>query len=236
MAITREKKKQLVEQYVSNLWHATNAVILQQNGINVSTATGVRKTVKAANGTYTVVRKRLFLRAIKEAGLPELQIDNLPGSVVVVTAWQDDQFGPLKAVNKVLKELKKDDAWSSYAFLGGWFDKIWHDGAYVNDLANLPSKEELISKLLFLLKYPMQSLASVVDQIAKKDWSSVSETPSTDSVAAPSEEPTVEVAKVEETTEIAQEPVAAPAETVAEASSSDSSTESAPASDTEVAA
>jgi hypothetical protein len=35
-------------------------------------------------------------------------------------------------------------------------------------LANVPSKEELISKLMFLLKYPMQSLASVADQIAKK--------------------------------------------------------------------
>ncbi len=170
MAISKSKKKSLIEQYVSDLGAASNAVIVQQSGVWVTTATAVRKTIKAANGRYVVVRKRLFLRAIKEAGLPEVSMDDVPGSILLITAnSQEDEFGPLKAVNKALKELKKADAWSSYTFLGWRFEKVWKDGNYVNDLANVPSKEELISKLMFLLKYPMQSLASVADQIAKKD-------------------------------------------------------------------
>jgi ribosomal protein L10 len=47
-------------------------------------------------------------------------------------------------------------------------DKKWLDQATMTEVANLPSKEELIGKMLFLLKYPAQSFASVVDQIAKK--------------------------------------------------------------------
>lgn len=109
MAITREKKKQLVEQYAAGLKVATNAVVLQQNGITVGNATKVRKTVKAADGSYTVVRKRLFMRAAKEAGLPEVVINDLPGSIVLITANGDNEFGPIKAVNAVLKELKKED-------------------------------------------------------------------------------------------------------------------------------
>lgn len=211
MAITREKKKQLVEQYAAGLKVATNAVVLQQNGITVGNATKVRKTVKAADGSYTVVRKRLFMRAAKEAGLPEVVINDLPGSIVLITANGDNEFGPIKAVNAVLKELKKEDKWASYAYLWGWFDKVWHDGNFVSDIANLPTKEELISKLLFLLKYPMQSLASVVDQVAKKSGEPIAapvaevETPA----EAPVAEATAEEAPVAEAaSETPAEPVA----------------------------
>ncbi len=213
MAITRAKKKELVEQYAAGLKSATNAVVLQQNGITVGNATKVRKTVKAADGSYTVVRKRLFMRAAKEAGLPEVVINDLPGSIVLVTANGDNEFGPIKAVNAVLKELKKEDKWASYAYLWGWFDKVWHDGNYVSELANLPSKEELISKLLFLLKYPMQSLASVVDQVAKKSGEPVAAAPVAEVKETPAEAPvaeaTAEEAPVAEAApETSAEPVA----------------------------
>ncbi len=220
MAITREKKKQLVEQYAAGLKVATNAVVLQQNGITVGNATKVRKTVKAADGSYTVVRKRLFMRAAKEAGLPEVVINDLPGSIVLITANGDNEFGPIKAVNAVLKELKKEGKWASYAYLWGWFDKVWHDGNFVSDIANLPTKEELISKLLFLLKYPMQSLASVVDQVAKKSGEPVAAAPVAEAKETPAEAPVAE-AKVEEAPAAEQAPVVeatpeTPAEPVAE--------------------
>jgi large subunit ribosomal protein L10 len=170
MAISKELKKQLIEQYVTDLSAASNAIVVQQTAIPVTTATQVRKDIKSAQGKYVVVRKRLLLRAIKEAGLPEVSMEDVPGSVILITAEDaENEYGPLKAVNTALKELKKKNEGAVYTFLGWWFEKVWKDGNYVNELANIPSKEELISKLMFMLKYPMQSLASVVDQIAKKN-------------------------------------------------------------------
>ncbi len=170
MAISKEHKKQLIEQYVSDLSAASNVVIVQQYGVWVKTATQVRKEIANAQWKYVVVRKRLFLRALQEAWLPEVTMDDVPGSVVLITANDEaNEYGPLKAVNTALKGLKKEDKGSSYAFLGWYFDKVWKDAEYVTELANIPSHEELIAKLMFMLKYPMQSLASVVDQIAKKD-------------------------------------------------------------------
>jgi hypothetical protein len=67
-------------------------------------------------------------------------------------------------------------------------------GKYVSDMANLPSKEELISKLLFMLKYPVQSLTSVLDQIAKKSGQGVAE--------ATKEQPQASVEQVVEKEEI----------------------------------
>jgi ribosomal protein L10 len=72
-------------------------------------------------------------------------------------------------INKYLKEFKKDkDSNASYEFLGGFFDKEWKDGNYVDMLANVPSKEESLSKLVWLLNYPVQHFAAVLKSVAEK--------------------------------------------------------------------
>lgn len=208
MAISKDLKKKLIEQYVADIKSASNAVVVQQNGITVASATQVRKGIVDANGKYLVVRKRLFMRAVKEAGLPEITMEDLPWSIVLVTANDEaNEFGPLKAVNKTLKELKKkkEEEGASYTFLGWWFDKTWKDANYVTELADLPTKEELVSKLLFMLKHPMQSLASVVDQIAKKNWEPA---PVAQEETAPAPEaPVAEVSAPVEEEVKAEEPV-----------------------------
>ena len=80
---------------------------------------------------------------------------------------KSDEYGPLKMVNKFAKGFAKGEV-ASFKFLGAWYDKKWHDGEYVTDLANIPSKEELISKLAYLFNYPLQSFACVVNEVAKK--------------------------------------------------------------------
>jgi len=80
-----------------------------------------------------------------------------------------DEYAPLKVINKYQKEFKKSkDLDTNFEFLGGWFNKEWKDADYVNELANIPSREELLSKLVWIFNYPVQSLTSVLDQIAKK--------------------------------------------------------------------
>jgi large subunit ribosomal protein L10 len=166
MAISRQQKEQLLKQYVQDLESASNVVILQQNAIEVPTATQVRKEVVGVNGKFNVVRKRLFMKALEQAGYESINLDQMEGSVVVLYA-NSDEYGPLKAVNKFAKEFVKAKANSSFKFLGAWYDKKWNDGEYVTELANIPSREELLSKLAYLFNYPLQHFAATVDQIAK---------------------------------------------------------------------
>jgi large subunit ribosomal protein L10 len=171
MAISKDKKQQLVEQYVSDLKSAQNVVIVQQNGISVNTSSEVRKEILGVAGKFNVVRKRLFLRALAEAGYETVDIDQLEGPIGVLYATTDE-YGPLKVVNKFAKEFVKDkDSESSFKFLGAWYDKKFQDGAYVDELANIPSREELLSKLAYLFNYPLQSFACVVNEVAKKQES-----------------------------------------------------------------
>jgi len=202
MAITKDKKKALLATYVSDLKDATNAVIIKQTGIPVALANKIRIELKAADGKMSILKKRIFLRALKDAWLEDVNIDTLEGSVFALYANQNE-FGPLKVINKYLKEFKKENKKAEFGFIGWWFEKKWQDGEYVNDLANVPTKEELIAKLCYLFNYPLQSFAAVINEIAKKDGvveikeeGKVEET-SVEGVKA--EEIPVEEIKVEET-------------------------------------
>jgi ribosomal protein L10 len=102
------------------------------------------------------------------AGYETVDIEKLEGPIGVLYA-NSDEYWPLKVVNKFAKAFVKDkDNTSSFKFLGAWYEKKWYEGDYVTDLANIPSKEELLSKLAYLFNYPLQSFACVVNEVAKK--------------------------------------------------------------------
>ena len=77
MAITKDKKKALLATYVADLKDATNAVIIKQNGIPVTLANQIRMDLKKADGKMNIIKKRIFLRALKDAGLEEVNVDAL---------------------------------------------------------------------------------------------------------------------------------------------------------------
>ncbi len=108
------------------------------------------------------------MKALEQAGYETVDLDKLEGSVVVLYA-NGEAYAPLKVVNKFAKEFAGDkNTKAAFKFLGAWYDKKWADGDYVTELANIPSREELLSKLCYLFNYPLQSFACVVDQVAKK--------------------------------------------------------------------
>ncbi|MEI6671920.1 MAG: 50S ribosomal protein L10 [bacterium] len=121
----------------------------------VTVANKIRMDLKNADGEMNIIKKRIFLRALKDAGLEEVNVDTLEGAVFALYA-HDNEFGPLKVINKYLKDFKKANKGAEFSFIGGWFEKKWQNADYVNELANVPTKEELIAKLCYLFNYPLQ--------------------------------------------------------------------------------
>lgn len=168
MAISKEKKAELLKGYVQSLKDSDNVVVIKQDAIPVDESSTMRKELFATDGEFQVIKKRIFLKALKDAGYGDISIDDLDGSVGVLYNKTEDGEA-LKVVNKYLKLFKKDkESKSAFEFLGGWYDKSWVDAEYVSELANMPSKEELLSKLAWLFNYPLQSFAGVLNQIAEK--------------------------------------------------------------------
>jgi ribosomal protein L10 len=133
----------------------------------VDAVVSFKKELATTAAQSRVVKKRLLLQTAEKGGKDVVDLGILNGSLVAISLDHED-FVPLKAIIKMNKLFKKAGKKYEYSFLGGWYGSDRKDAAYVSELANIPSKEELIGKFLYLLKYPIQATAGVLDQIAKK--------------------------------------------------------------------
>ncbi len=169
MALTRKQKEKLLETYKDLLNKAKNIVVMQQEAIPVNEINKVRMAVKESGGKLQVVKKRLFLMALKAVNYEEINLDKLQGSIIVLYSLEDE-FKPLKALHKIVKWWKKEKAPYKLEYLGGFYEMKWKDADYVREIAELPTKDELIGKFAFLIKFPVQSFVMNLKQIAEKKW------------------------------------------------------------------
>jgi large subunit ribosomal protein L10 len=171
MALTRAQKQELVDRYEGGLARAPHAFLITYQGIKVNDVTDLRARVRAAGGSYEVVKNTLALRAIEGKPLAALSSTFTGAVAVVYTA------GDAVAVAKTLTEFAKTVP--QIVFRGGIVDGKPIAANEVEQIAKLPSREELIAKLLFLLQSPMirlvRTLAAiprefvvVLDQIGKQ--------------------------------------------------------------------
>jgi large subunit ribosomal protein L10 len=113
------------------------------------------------------VKKRVLLKGLD--GVDGVTEEMLKGSIAVLYSNNaDDAYAPMKVLQVHLKKWKKAKLPYAVEYVAGFFDGVWKDGTYTTELADLPSKEELIGKLLFLMQYPVSSFARAVKAIGEK--------------------------------------------------------------------
>jgi len=170
MALTKKQKLQLAEQYKDYLAKAKNVVVVKQSWVPVNDMTVIRKWLFGVDGMYKVVKKRVFLKAIESTDNESVDESLLEDSVAILCAY-DDEYAPLKVVHKNNTWFKKEKKKYGFEYVGGWFDGKRESAEHVAELASIPSKEELVAKLLYLMKYPIQSFAVALTELEKKaEW------------------------------------------------------------------
>ncbi len=167
MALTRQKKQELIDQYSVMLSSDKDIVLLEQRWLPVDAVVAFKKELATTEANSRVVKKRLLLQTAEKAGKESIDLGTLGWSLVAMEL-EAENYAPLKTILKLNKAFKKSGKEYKYSFLWGWYGKTWKTAEAINELASIPSKEELIGKFLYLLKYPMQATAGVLDQIAKK--------------------------------------------------------------------
>lgn len=155
MALTKQKKNEKVAALAGELQTATAAIIGTFTAMTASKDFELRKTVRGAGGKYQVLKNKLAPKA--GAGT---QIEGALGGLKGVSAIAYTSGDPV-ALAKALSAWVKDNA--QFTFKLGIVDGKVLDVAEVNDLALLPGKEELFSKLLFLINAPATRLATVLN-------------------------------------------------------------------------
>jgi large subunit ribosomal protein L10 len=155
MALTRAKKTEKVTALASELEHSTSAIIGTFSALTASKDFDLRKTVREAGGSYHVVKNKLAARASKGSKI-EAALQGLKGvSSVAYTS------GDPVALAKALSTWVKDNA--EFTFKLGIVDGKVITVQEIAALATLPGKEELFSKLLFLIQSPAQRLVTVIN-------------------------------------------------------------------------
>ena len=155
MPLTRAKKTEKIGQLAAELEHSTSAIIGTFAGLTASKDFELRKAVRGAGGSYHVVKNKLAARA-SEGTKVEAALKGLKGvSSVAYTS------GDPVALAKALSTWVKDNA--EFTFKLGIVDGKVITVQEITELANMPGKEELFSKLLFLIQSPAQRLATVIN-------------------------------------------------------------------------
>jgi large subunit ribosomal protein L10 len=154
MPLTRARKSEKITQLASELEHSTSAIIGTFAGLTASKDFELRKAVRGAGGSYHVVKNKLAAKA-SEGTKVEAALKGLKGvSSVAYTS------GDPVALAKALSTWVKDNA--QFTFKLGIVDGKLITVEEITELANMPGKEELFSKLLFLIQSPAQRLATVI--------------------------------------------------------------------------
>lgn len=167
----REEKAQAISDFNESIGQATNAFLIDFKGITVPQVTELRKQVRETGSQYVVVKNTLALIAVKDSPLKTLEKQF--SGMTAVAFNRTDAVALAKALTKFAKDVP------TVQFKGAMLDGQIVPATQIQNIASLPSREELVSKLLYLLQSPIRGLAIVLnanirniavvlDQIAKQ--------------------------------------------------------------------
>lgn len=157
--LQKAKKEEIVKDLKKAFEDSSSVVFLNFHGMKVADETALRKSLRDNGVGYKVARKTLLKRALEKSA--EGEFPELGGEVAV--AFSKDATAGAREVYNFEKSHK-----GVLSILGGLFEGKFVDGAYMTEIATIPSREVLLSKIAFLLKSPMQRLAIAVNEVAKK--------------------------------------------------------------------
>lgn len=160
MSANLEAKKVIVEEIKNKINNAISLTFVDYRGLTVEEDTKMRKELREAGVEYKVYKNRLVLKALQELGMTGYE-DILEGTTAVAFGMKDEVSAPRIIVETSEKAKKMQ-------IKGGILNGARIDTAMVETLAKIPSKEVLISKLLYLLQSPVRSVAIALNAIAEK--------------------------------------------------------------------
>ncbi|MBR1876911.1 MAG: 50S ribosomal protein L10 [Lachnospiraceae bacterium] len=181
-----ELKAPIVEEISEKLKDAKAALLVDAIGLTVEQDTKLRKQLREAGVNYKVYKNTMMKRAFDGTGFEELN-KLLEGPSALALA-SEDVTAPARVIVKFAKEADKLEV------KGGVIEGEYYDAEGIKKLAEIPSREELLSKFLGSIQSPITNFARVLNQIAQKKEEG-GDTPAEEAKAeAPAEEAKAETA------------------------------------------
>ena len=155
-----ELKKPIIEEIQSSIKDAKSVVVVDYRGLTVEQDTRLRKILRESNITYKVYKNTMINFAIQGTEFEGLA-PYLEGPTAIAISTED-ATAPARAICKFAKEAPKLEV------KAGIVEGTAYDAKGIAQIASVPSKEELLAKLLGSMKSPISNLARVLNQIAEQ--------------------------------------------------------------------
>ena len=156
-----EQKQVVVNEIKEKLEKAASVVMVDARGLTVEQDTALRKQLRDAGDDSKVYKNTMMHFAIQGTEFEGLD-EYLAGPSAFAFSYEDATAGA-SILNKVAKDVKELE------FKAGVVEGVVYDAEGMKKIADIPSRDVLLSKLLGSFKSPLSSFARVIDQIAKKD-------------------------------------------------------------------
>ncbi len=181
-----ELKKPIVEEISEAIKDAQSVVLVDHRGLTVEQDTELRKQLREAGISYKVYKNTMMNFAFKDTACEELtQYLKGPSALAVSTT---DATAPARILCKFAKTADKLEV------KGGIVEGTVYDAAGIMNISKIPSREELLSKLLGSIQSPITNFARVMNQLAEKGGASECEAPAAKEETPAEEAPAAEAA------------------------------------------
>ena len=154
MAISKQRKTELVAEYIEQLERSKGIILADYRGLSVNDISEVRKAMRPIDSKFQVVKNRLLVLALKEADL------SLPDEWLVGPTAVSFCYDEVPSVAKALKDAAKD--FEALEIKGGLLGTSVISADEVNAIADLPSREVLLAQVLGTINAPAGQVAGVI--------------------------------------------------------------------------
>ena len=156
-----ELKQPIVQAIVDDITDAQSIVLVDYRGLTVAQDTELRKELREAGIVYKVCKNTMMKRAFE--GTDFAQLDEYLEGPSAIAISKDDATAPARIICKFAKTAQ------ALEVKAGVVEGTVYDANGVAELSKVPSREELLSKLLGSLQSPITNLARVLNQIAEQN-------------------------------------------------------------------
>jgi large subunit ribosomal protein L10 len=158
MAITKEKKKKILEELKEKIGKQKIMIFVDFTGVKSKDLFLLRRKLKELGNEMKVAKKTLINLALKEKNLNVIDVRKILGEVAVIFGMKDE-ISSAKTVYEFSKENK------NLKILGGILEKNFIGPEKIEELAKLPTKEELLAKLISSISAPISNFVYVLRSI-----------------------------------------------------------------------
>lgn len=168
MATSRSKKEEQLQALQEKFENAKGVAFAKFKNVTVDEAQAIRRELRSQGMSYTVIKKTLISLAAKNTKIAEFDSGDMDGSVAVIVS-AEDEIAPAAAIKKYKKDFfNKETKTSKFDFSGCLFEGKFQDAAQTALIADTPSREESLGKIVGMLKSGPQKLHGVFNSGMQK--------------------------------------------------------------------